>query len=56
MTTSGSWLVAEMRRAAEDYKEVPGWARPVVTVPYADGNREQRRPAGFTAEKQDDKR
>lgn len=55
-TSSGNWLFAEMKQAAKEYEAVPPWARPVVTVPYADSPKEPRLPVGFTAEKPADQR
>lgn len=48
--TSGEWLFVELERAAEQYKEMPEWARPVVTVPYSNIQPSERRPIGSRVE------
>lgn len=35
IVTNENWLFAELRRAAEESRKMPDWARPVVTAPYS---------------------
>jgi len=31
--SSGDWLYTELERAAEEYRSMPEWTKPVVTAP-----------------------
>lgn len=52
--SSGDWLYSELERASEEFRSLPEWSRPVVTVPRPAPSEGSQVKTGFQVPTSDD--